>query len=247
MARTKATRKYAGKQVDNEGVATLSSKRDPAPPRPEQTEYDETLAPRDPSLLSDTFSQAIKRHYGDSTSIEQGDLHLASRAFKDTTSFGNPRVAKEIPEYIKTFLNAVDDDPSTCKEAGAPHTIIVASSGIRVADLTRSLTVFNSAESKVTKYFASHMKLSKNVEFSKSTKVGIAVGTPHRLKQLIQENAIKVSSIERIIVDGSYQNEKKYTIFDLLESFKAMLELLNITEVKARLLDDDDKLQVMVF
>lgn len=248
MARTKAAaRKHGGKKVNLNDDKTSASKRDPIPPRPEQTDYDETIAPRDPSLLSDMFSQAIKRHYGDSTTIEQGDLHLATRSFRDTTAFGNPRLARELPEFIKSFQRPEDDDPSICKETGAPHTIVIASSGIRVADLVRELRVFNSNESKIGKYFAKHMKLQPNLTFAKQTKVGIAVGTPVRLKELIENDGIKASSLQRIIVDGSYQNEKKYSIFDMADSFKSMLDLLNMDGVKLRLLDDNDRLLLMVY
>ena len=248
MARTKeAARKHGGKKVNLNDDKTSTSKRDSIPPRPEQTEYDETIAPRDPALLSDTFSQGIKRHYGDSSSIEQGDLHLAPRSFRDTTEFGNPRLAIELPEFIKSFHRPGDDDPSTCKEAAAPHTIVIASSGIRVADLVRDLRVFNSSESKIGKYFAKHMKLQPNLKFAKQTRVGIAVGTPVRLKELIENDGIQAGSLQRIIIDGSYQNEKKYTIFDMADSFRAMLDLLNMDGVKSRLLDDKDKLLIMVY
>lgn len=251
MARTKAAaRKRVGKPSSlpksKSNAPTSKLGRPPTTQRPEQTEYDETIALRDPTLLSDTFSQAIKRHYGDSTSLEQGDLHLPPRAFRDTTAFGNPRVAKEIPEYLKTFLTP-NEDPSTCSEAGAPHTLVIASSGIRVADLVRELRVFAAPTSAIGKFFAKHMKLHPNIEFAKKTKIGIAVGTPVRLRELIENEAIKVGSLERIVIDGSYQNDKKQTIYDMLDSFKPMTELLNVKAIKVRLLDDNDGLQVMVF
>ncbi len=248
MARTKASaRKHGGKKVHLSDRNSRVSKKEPAPPRPEQTEYDPTVASRDPSLLSDTFSQAIKRHHGDSSSIEQGDLHLATRSFRDTTSFENPRLAKEMPEFIKTFLRPGDEDPMTSVGVRAPHTIVVASSGIRVADLVRELRVFQTPESKIGKYFPKHMKLQANLTFCKEVKVGVAVGTPVRLRELIESDAIQVSSLQRIIIDGSYQNDKKYTTFDMADSFKPLLDLLNNREIKSRLQDDNDKLLIMVF
>ena len=248
MTRTKErARKHGGRKTILGNDSTWKSAKGLAPKRPQQTEYDETFAPRDPSLLSDTFAQAIKRHYGDSTSIEQGDLHLAPRAFRDTTAFGQPRIAQELPEYVKTFLRDGDSDPSTSTDKAAPHTMVIVSSGIRASDLVRELRVFASSESKVGKYFAKHMKLNANIEFSKNSRVGIAVGTPGRLKELVENDAIRVESLQRIIIDGSYQNPKKYNIFDMEDSFKPMLGLLNIREVKSRLLDDDDKLQTMIF
>jgi protein CMS1 len=247
MARTKKKARKAGSKKTPLNGNDPQGSRPPASTRLEQTEYDETIAPRDPALLSDTLAQAIKRHYGDSTSLEQGDLHLASRVFRDTTAFGGPRVAREMPEFLKTFLQTEDDDPSTCQEVASPHTMVIASSGIRVADLVRELRVFTSKESSVGKYFSKHMKLQQNIDWAKKTKVGIAVGTPLRLKELVENDAIKAGSVQRIVIDASYQNEKKCTIFDMADSFKPMLELLNIETVRSRLLNDNDRFQVLVF
>lgn len=248
MARTKQNaRKRSGKFIKLDppnGDASKSSK--PAPERPEQTSCDETIAVRDPALLSDTFAQAIRRHYGDSTSLEQGDWHLSSKVFLDTTSFDKPHLAKHLPEYLTTFSGS-DDDLSTCSESGAPHTLVIASSGIRVADLVRQLRSLTPPDTSVGKFFAKHMKLKANIEFAKKTKIGIAAGTPSRLKELIENDAIKVESLRRIVIDASYQNDKNFTIFDMADAFRPMLQMLNTERMKARLINGDDKLQIMVF
>jgi protein CMS1 len=244
MARTKqAARRRGSKKIklDNDDTDAIP----PSKSRPEQTTCDETIAVRDPALLSDTFAQAIRRHYGDSTSLEQSDLHLGLKVFLDTTSFGERRLAKNLPQYLRTFSNS-DEDPSTISP-GVPHTLVIASSGIRVADLVRELRVLASPDTTVGKFFAKHMKLKKNIEFAKTTKIGIAVGTPTRLKELIENEAISVTALQRIVIDGSYQNDKKYTIFEMAESFKPMLQMLNLENLKARLADGGDKLQIMVY
>jgi protein CMS1 len=217
----------------------------PSKSRPEQTTCDETIAVRDPALLSDTFAQATRRHYGDSTSLEQSDLHLSSKVFLDTTSFGDRHVAKNLPLYLETF--GTSGGNSSQIDPGAPHTLVIASSGIRVADLVRELRSLASPDTTVGKFFAKHMKLKKNIEFAKTTKIGIAVGTPTRLKELIENEAISVSALQRIVIDGSYQNDKNYTIFEMGESFKPMLQLLNLESMKARLADSSDNLQIMVY
>jgi protein CMS1 len=87
---------------------------------------------------------------------------------------------------------------------GAPHTIIVTGAGLRAADLARYVGTgthgklisddfarvmrkFQTKDATVAKLFAKHIKLKDSVAFLKSTRTGIAVGTPQRLKDLMDD------------------------------------------------------------
>jgi protein CMS1 len=46
---------------------------------------------------------------------------------------------------------------------------------------------FQTKDATVAKLFAKHIKLQNSVKFLKSTRTGIAVGTPTRLKDLMDD------------------------------------------------------------
>ena len=73
------------------------------------------------------------------------------------------------------------------EDKGHPHTIIVAAAGLRAADLTRALRQFQTKESMVAKLFAKHIKLKEAVETAKKTRMGIGVGTPQRIMDLLED------------------------------------------------------------
>lgn len=56
------------------------------------------------------------------------------------------------------------------KDKGCPHTIVITLSGLRAADITRSLREFQNKESAVAKLFAKHIKLKEAQEYVNNTR-----------------------------------------------------------------------------
>lgn len=70
---------------------------------------------------------------------------------------------------------------------GAPTLIFIAGAALRVADVTRVLRKFRGVKGgEIAKLFARHFKLQEHIAYLKRTKVGVAVGTPARLGQLLE-------------------------------------------------------------
>lgn len=75
--------------------------------------------------------------------------------------------------------------------------------------------------------------------------IGIGVGTPARVQDLINAQALKTSNLKRIIIDGSYIDQKRRSIFDMKEIFVPLLDFLSRKKLKKRY--EDGTLQVLVF
>ncbi|KAK5232150.1 Protein cms1 [Exophiala xenobiotica] len=244
MARTKmAARKHGGNKrkldVPADAESDRPAKRTPSKPaaQPRQTDLDETIAMMDPALLADHFAN----------SIELEEQYLPTKSFRNTTAFDKPHAGTKLPEFLEQFAENGKAELSACEEEASPHTLIIAPSGIRTADLNRELRVFNTEESKVAKLIAKHMKLHENIDYMRKNKVGIAVGTPTRVKDLIDADAMKTSDIRRIVVDGSYKDEKKRSIFEMEELFRPLLALLNMEQIRKRYGAEEDKVEILVF
>lgn len=211
-----------------------------------QISVDETIAMMDPALLADHFAKCIRRALPNNSTIELEEKYLPTKSFQNTTTFESPRTGANLPAFLEQFSKTQEEEPSMSDETGTPHTIVITPSGIRTADLTRELRVFNTEQSKVAKLIAKHMKLKDNVEYMKNTKVGIAVGTPMRVKDLIDADALKTDRIQAIVVDGSYRDEKKRTIFEMDELFRPLMLLLNLDRLRQRY-GAEDKIDILVF
>jgi protein CMS1 len=59
--------------------------------------------------------------------------------------------------------------------------------------LHREVRKFQTKDATVAKLFAKHIKLQDSAKFLKSTRTGIAVGTPQRLKALMDDGSFSYS------------------------------------------------------
>lgn len=61
---------------------------------------------------------------------------------------------------------------------------------VRADLLCRVARNFQTKDATVAKLFAKHIKIKDSVKFLKSTRTGIAVGTPTRLKDLLEDGLL---------------------------------------------------------
>jgi protein CMS1 len=93
-------------------------------------------------------------------------------------------------------------------------------------------------------------------------RIGVGVGTPARILALIREGiihvacfsaesrtnlgsgALKLDRLDSVVLDMSAVNEKQQGIFDIRETHKDMLDLLNEPVIKSGL---GDKIKLLVY
>jgi protein CMS1 len=94
------------------------------------------------------------------------------------------------------------------------------------------------------------------------TRIGVGVGTPARILALIREGiirvifaqrrgrtnsdpgALKLDKLEAMVLDMSAMNEKRQGIFDIRETHKDMLDLLNEPVIRSNL---GSKIKLLVY
>jgi protein CMS1 len=209
-------------------------------------DFDPDMAQMDPSLLADHVAKAIKRHYQKDTTIELDERYLPGSTFTDTTGFKDPRTKGTLCSFLE-FLVAGNKSQltSAAKETARPHTLLLCQAGIRAADLARVLRPYESNGNAVVKLFAKHFKIEQQAVFLRKNKTGFGVGTPHRVKDLITTGGLKLDNLERIVIDGSYLDEKKLGIWGHQEVFKEMLKIFKMEAVSKKIEAGD--LKVVVF
>lgn len=203
------------------------------------------MAAMDPRLIVDHFAKAIRKHFKDCTAVELEDKYLPARAFLDTTPFSQDRSLDHLAQYLETFAGGRENLTKPVQRS-QPHTLVICPSGIRAADVTRTLRTFRTDESAVAKLFAKHLKLKDTIDYVGKTKFGFGIGTPVRLNDLIAADAMHLHALERIVIDGSYLDEKRRTIFSMKEVFSPMLELLHRPDVSQGY-GKEGGIQILVF
>ncbi|KAG2421477.1 hypothetical protein HFD88_005452 [Aspergillus terreus] len=208
----------------------------------------EDIGKMDGGLIADHLMQKSKRHNKNLTSVELSDLSIPDVAFLDTSSFDAPRQLDQLPAFLKAFSPNKGAGLAQASEAkGTPHTLVVSPGGLRAADVVRALRSFQTKESIIGKLFAKHIKLEEAKQFLERARTGIGAGTPARISDLIDAGSLKLDDLQRIVIDGSYVDQKQRGIFDMKETHFPLLQLLTRSEFKERYGAKEKKIQILVF
>ena len=87
--------------------------------------------------------------------------------------------------------------------------------------------------------------ISKYQGIADGRRISIGVGTPARIRDLVEAEALRINNLKRIVIDGSYIDQKKRSIFDMKEIFVPLLDFLSGKKLKKRY--EEGTLQVLVF
>jgi protein CMS1 len=182
----------------------------------------------DGQLLAD-YVNARTRLYGkELSSVELEDKFISARTVQDGTSWTEPRTTDNLSAFLNKQSSTLEPTPS--KPPGAPHTLVVTVSGIRAADVCRSLKSGLPKQGiknpNVAKLFAKHLKLPDQVAHLKKTKIDYGVGTPDRLIALLEDGALSTANLKRVVIDVSYIDQKKRGILDMKDLHEAVIKLL---------------------
>ncbi|KAF3765088.1 hypothetical protein M406DRAFT_340562 [Cryphonectria parasitica EP155] len=206
----------------------------------------------DPDLLTDYVAANTKRFGTELSAIELSDLYVPAGAVRDTTAFSKTRVKENLAEFLEKFAGGEDEQEkkrlgTAPKKCGSPHTIVVAGAGLRAADLVRATRKFQKKENVVAKLFAKHFKVAEQVDFLKKNRTGIAVGTPARLAALLEDGALSIEHLKRIVIDASHIDQKKRGIMDMKDTMMPLAQWLTRKEFRERYGDLDKPLDLLFF
>ncbi|KAI3321488.1 U3-containing 90S pre-ribosomal complex subunit-domain containing protein [Xylariaceae sp. AK1471] len=205
------------------------------------------LAFLDSMLLADHLAQKTRRFGTDLKPVELSALDISPNAIKDSSSFSEPRTLENLPAFLEAHAESPKTLEDAPKENGSPHTIIVAGAGLRAADLVRAVRKYQTKNITVGKLFAKHIKIEDTKKFLESHRTGVAVGTPMRLNDLVESGALKLESLERLVVDASHIDQKKRGIMDMKETMIPLARWLSRAEFKVRYTDPERPIQLLFY
>ncbi|KAF1992301.1 hypothetical protein K402DRAFT_344489 [Aulographum hederae CBS 113979] len=199
----------------------------------------------DSALLADHIARRTKRYQPEASLVELEDLHVPANAVLDTSSWSKMRVTAGLPDFLVEFSSG--DLKKSDKKPGTLHTLVVTGSGIRAADLTRVLRRFETKENKVWKLFAKHIKLEEQKKMCETFSTSIGVGTPQRIRDLLEDGALSDEKLKRIVIDASHIDIKKKGIMDMRETHEQLVKLLSWEKLSKRYGADLDGISLMFY
>ncbi|KJZ75713.1 hypothetical protein HIM_04870 [Hirsutella minnesotensis 3608] len=201
----------------------------------------------DNQLLADHLAQKTTRFGTDLSPVELADLTIPASSIQDTTTWQKDRTLDNLPSFLESFAKDPETLKKTSKKNGAPHTLIVAGAGLRAADIVRAVRQFSSKDNAVAKLFAKHIKIDEQITFLSNRKTGIGVGTPARLMELIENGALSLEHLQRLVVDASHIDQKKRGVMDMKDTMMPLARFLARDEFKSRYDDPKKPLALLYY
>ena len=253
--RSQKKRKRSGEDKPEPSAEDLAKK--PKTKKQKQQYEDENLdmelginkgfATMDSQLLADYVEAKTRNYEKDLSSVELEDKRIASSWITDTTSYDKPRTMENLPNFLEKFVQNPTKLWGASKKNGTPHTIVITGAGQRAADLARVLKKMQSKDAQVAKLFAKHIKVSEAISYLKTNRTGMAVGTPKRIEDVMDDGALQVDRLERIVIDASHIDQKKRGILEMKETHGPLVQLLNRKEFKERYGAKKDAIEIILF
>ncbi|KAG4305993.1 hypothetical protein PORY_000903 [Pneumocystis oryctolagi] len=191
------------------------------------------------AMQADYVEKRIREVYTNYSSLELDDLRISEKYFFEV-SWTNDLTYESLPVFLEKGMKY--DPRHVPPSFGSPHTIIFAMAALRVANITRLLRCYKTKESDVAKLFAKHIKLKDHINYLSRTRLTIAVGTPGRISDLIENGALKVNFLNWIVLDTTYIDVKKRRFWDMPECWKIFIKLITNDPLKTRLKEGNVKI-----
>eukprot|EP00049_Salpingoeca_infusionum_P009329 m.155008 g.155008 ORF g.155008 m.155008 type:complete len:290 (-) comp14303_c0_seq13:2633-3502(-) len=176
-------------------------------------------------VLWEAFTSTMAETLSD---IEMDVLRPQVGHFKQPVSFnGKYGEGHQFGDFLAASLGLKKG--ATIKMPSSPGScsvLVVCGGALRCIELINSIKTANITQrGSLAKLFAKHMKLKEQTEMMKSRVVSIAVGTPARVKALLDAEAFSLENT-LVCVDATFQDSKARTMFQLKEINLALCQLL---------------------
>ena len=80
-----------------------------------------------------------------------------------------------------------------------------------------------------------------------TSRIGIGIGTPQRLVDLLENGVMKTENLKRIVIDASHLDQKRRSVFDMKELLDPLIKLLSKLHNSERLGSHENQTRVIVF
>ncbi|KAF4793789.1 cms1 ribosomal small subunit [Turdus rufiventris] len=133
-----------------------------------------------------------------------------------TQHFGENRSVIEIEELQLSVCPKWAKLRRNHKEKKSVVMLVLCSSALRSLELIKSMTAFK-GDCRVLKLFAKHIKIKEQMNMLEKGMFHIGVGTPGRVKALVEQDALCLNSMKYMILDWNWRDQKLRRMVDIPE------------------------------
>ncbi|NXY83472.1 CMS1 protein, partial [Alcedo cyanopectus] len=168
----------------------------------------EESAPK-PGVPAD-LQNLLHHHFSEKRSvIEMEELKLSDSCFLPAND-----LTHSFSSYLKEICPKWAKFRKKHQEKSSVVMLVLCSSALRCLQLIRSMTAFK-GDCRVLKLFAKHIKIKEQMTMLEKGVFHIGVGTPGRIKALVEQDGLCLNSTKYIILDWNWRDQKLRRMMDI--------------------------------
>ncbi|KAG7381541.1 cms1 ribosomal small subunit [Phytophthora pseudosyringae] len=190
-------------------------------------------------IVNDAY---IRYRGGQMTSLELAD-GLNEAHFVAPKGLGKHKL-ELLPSYMHHLLPTFKRDfvGKGKRRDKSPYFLILCSSALRCVEVIKHITSF---KCRVAKLFAKHMKTDEQAKQLANNYLPIAVGTPARVKKLLEMGALSLKHTTHVVFDME-KDKKQLTVLELKDTATEMMDLLQFHFIPL-LNKEDSNVKIVLF
>ncbi|KAM4699840.1 LOW QUALITY PROTEIN: protein CMSS1 [Discoglossus pictus] len=170
----------------------------------------------------------LNEHFGDKRSV----IELEELVIPDSCFVQSNDLTHTVSSYLKEICPKWSKLTKNHKTKKSIVILLVCSSAIRALEIIKLINAFK-GDTKVMKMFGKHIKIAEQITFLEKNVVHIGIGTPGRIKALIEKDGICLESLKYLVFDWNWRDQKLRRMMDIPEVKKETLDLLDAGIVSA--------------
>ncbi|XP_072116251.1 protein CMSS1 isoform X3 [Mobula birostris] len=216
--------KKCRKQTDFFTDVLIEEQPEACPPKKKKRKkkISDVLAKSAPTPATPADLQKVITQYFQSerSVIELEELKIPDSCFlksNDLTHTASSYLKQVCPKWVKLSKNHTQNKSVLM--------LIICSSALRALEMIRLISAFK-GNCKTLKLFAKHIKIEDQMKWLTKGVFHIGVGTPGRIRDLIDRDELSLQSLKYVIFDWNWRDQKLRRLIDIPEVKKETLKLL---------------------
>ncbi|KAM6290260.1 protein CMSS1 isoform 2-T2 [Porphyrio hochstetteri] len=177
--------------------------------------------------VPEDLQNLLSQYFGENRSvIEIEELKLSDSCFLPAND-----LTHSFSSYLKEICPKWAKLRKSHKEKKSVMILVICSSALRSLELIKSMTAFK-GDCRVLKLFAKHIKIKEQMNMLEKGVFHIGVGTPGRVKALVEQDGLCLNSTKYMILDWNWRDQKLRRMMDIPEIKKETIDLLETSIIK---------------
>eukprot|EP00051_Salpingoeca_urceolata_P002379 m.49654 g.49654 ORF g.49654 m.49654 type:complete len:304 (-) comp12091_c0_seq2:34-945(-) len=166
----------------------------------------------------EVFWETFEKAHSKLAPLQLDEIRIRDKHYASADGYTHTGDLAQLAPYLDKAVSATGrHNIKKPKQPGRVRILFLTSAATRAVDIVRGLKPYKRPETKIAHLFAKHKKVAEQKAFLEKSACEFGVGTPHRVRALIEQGALFLDSTTLVVLDFVWTDKKKRALFEVAE------------------------------